>query len=341
MSWPARVSMARLSMLSACVMPSRAARPVTVTAPLVWPLTVTASSPSVPAAITRSGWPSPPGVPRLGSRLTSTSSTAVAPRSPSVIVSAPPLTTGSISFMSSRSRTTFSTSRARRRWRPWADRSSVSASLVPKKNRTLCPPWPSTASLPSPGFQMKRSLSEPRSTTSLPFLPWTSSKPGPPMSTSSPSPPKSTSAPGPPSSVNAITGSPTVLALSRSSPPRPLIVRRSVGSEPSIWMNAGRPTTDTPANAKTLGSSRAGVAFRITRSRRPSPPSASARSTPTSCSSVPDVSSTVTVSAPPRVAVRTCSTPPRSIAWHPASRTTRTRVPLADTLNRSSSSDPS
>ena len=78
MSWPARVSTARLSMLSACVMPRRAARPVTVTAPLAPPLTVTASSPSVPVAITRSGWPSPPGVPRLGSRLTSTSSTPVA-----------------------------------------------------------------------------------------------------------------------------------------------------------------------------------------------------------------------------------------------------------------------
>jgi hypothetical protein len=61
------------------------------------PVTAIASSRSVPVTATWSVLPSPPGEPSAGSKLTSTSVTAVPVRSPSAMVSAPPKTTGSIS----------------------------------------------------------------------------------------------------------------------------------------------------------------------------------------------------------------------------------------------------
>jgi hypothetical protein len=63
---------------------------------------------------------------------------------------------------------------------------------------------PSTMSLPSPGFQMNRSLPSPREATSLPTPPVMTSLPSPPISTSAPRLPMMVSAPPSPSIVSLI-----------------------------------------------------------------------------------------------------------------------------------------
>ena len=72
--------------------------------------------------------------------------------------------------------------RVNRSPRPSASSANASASFVPWKNSESRLAPPSTSSLPSPGFQLKRSKSPPSHATSSPLPPLTSSKPLPPIS---------------------------------------------------------------------------------------------------------------------------------------------------------------
>ena len=121
----------------------------------------------------------------------------------------------------------FATLRKNRTRPPLADTSNASATLAPLKARMSLPAWPSMMSLPSPGSQVKRSSPAPMSAVSLPWLPSSASLLSPPSWTSSPRPPSSVSSPAPPSSVSFMVSAPRVLASTRSSPPRALIVRAS------------------------------------------------------------------------------------------------------------------
>ena len=162
-------------------------------------------------------------------------------RSPTLNVSAPPSASVSISSMPSRSMSIAPTSRRRRTPRPSRVSSNRSASALPRKNSESCPPRPTTWSFPSPGFQLERLLSPPRSTKSSPLFGVTSSNSSPPSSTSSPLPPKMTSPPSPPSSVSRTPPAGSDEPLSWSSPARPSTRSASPGPASSIWTKTGQP----------------------------------------------------------------------------------------------------
>ena len=66
---------------------------------------------------------------------------------------------------------TLATSRKNRTRPPLAEMSMFSAMLAPLNSSVSVPAWPSTMSLPSPGFQMNVSLPAPSSATSSPRPP--------------------------------------------------------------------------------------------------------------------------------------------------------------------------
>ena len=199
------------------------------------------------------------------------------------------------------------------------------------------PAWPSTVSLPSPGFQTKVSSPAPIRATSLPRPPSMTSLPSPPISTSLPPLPVIMSLPAPPSTVSRtdargqgrrVDG---VVTSERVEDER-------VVSEPSVPLTAtraGRPATTKPDPAPmTLTESSPLVPLTMTVSAWPSPvpePATPARSRLSWVRSVPVRSLTVMVSAPPRALRSIPSTPLRSMVTLPTSRKSRTRLPLAET----------
>ena len=70
------------------------------------------------------------------------------------------------------------TSRVKRTRLPLAEMSMFSSMLAPLNSSVSMPAWPSTVSLPSPGFQTNVSSPAPRKATSLPRPPMTVSSPG-------------------------------------------------------------------------------------------------------------------------------------------------------------------
>ena len=76
---------------------------------------------------------------------------------------------------------TVPTSRVNRSPWPLAERSMFSLTLAPLNCNVSWPPWPSTVSLPSPGFQTKVSSPAPRKAMSLPRPPLMMSLPSPPI----------------------------------------------------------------------------------------------------------------------------------------------------------------
>ena len=163
-----------------------AARPVTVAPPLL-PAAVIASLPPVPLTITLSAAPS------FAPRSTFTVVTPVPVRSFSVTVSAPPSVLRSTCSTPFVSIVMFATSRKSLNRLPFADRSMCSLTLAPLNSIVSVPVWPSTVSLPSPGFQTNVSSPAPRKATSLPLPPLTRSLPAEPSWTSASSPPLLTS----------------------------------------------------------------------------------------------------------------------------------------------------
>ena len=157
---------------------------------------------AVPATVTRSAADVAAGVIGSGARLMSTSCAPVrqgrrsrtCPRRRRAPGRSPPRRRGP-----ARRRR-----RVRRSPRPSASSANASASLVPLKDSESRLAPPSTTSLPSPGFQLKRSKSPPSSATSAPLPPLTSSKPSPPIRWSLPGPPIRTLSPPPPTSVRSI-----------------------------------------------------------------------------------------------------------------------------------------
>ena len=140
----------------------------------------------MPLTITVSAAPSPWPLPGVADRSMVTCLTSVPVRSLTVMVSAPPR---ALSWMCStplRSMVTLPTSRNSRTRLPLAEMSMFSLTLAPLNTSVSVPAWPSTMSLPSPGFQMKVSLPLPSKATSLPRPPVTMSLPSPPSSVSLP-----------------------------------------------------------------------------------------------------------------------------------------------------------
>ena len=147
--------------------------------------------------MTESAWPSPVPLPGglARSRLTWVRSVPV--RSLTVMVSAPPRALKSIPSTPLRSMVTLPTSRKKRTRLPLAEMSMFSLAFEPLKSIVSEPAWPSTVSLPSPGFQTKVSSPAPIKATSLPRPPSMKSLPSPPISTSLPSPPSDRVVAGP------------------------------------------------------------------------------------------------------------------------------------------------
>ena len=128
-----------------------------------------------------------------------------------------------------------------------------SAAFAPSRKSESREAPPSIVSLPSPRASWAVEVAAERD-RSRPAPPTASSKPGPPTSVSSPGPPSRTLSPAPPTSVSAIEATD---ALRMSSPPRPSIVSRSIGS--------GSRTARRSARARRTGRTRSG---RRPRSRR-------------------------------------------------------------------------
>ena len=87
--------------------------------------------------------------------------TPVPVRSLTVMVSAPPRALRLICSTPLRSMVTLPTSRVNRTRLPLAEMSMFSLTLAPLNSSVSLPPWPSTVSLPSPGFQTKVSSPAP------------------------------------------------------------------------------------------------------------------------------------------------------------------------------------
>ena len=128
---------------------------------------------------------------------------------------------------------------------PLATMSMFSAMLAPLNSSVSVPAWPSTTSLPSPGFQMNVSLPAPSSATSSPRPPVTMSLPSPPRIVSLPWLPMMVSLPAPASMVRPMTPAGRPAALIVSLPLPALMVRRSPASVPVILTCALRPVTAT------------------------------------------------------------------------------------------------
>ena len=189
------------------------------------------------------------------------------------------------------------TSRVNRTRLPLAEMSMFSLMLAPLNSSVSVPAWPSTMSLPSPGFQTKVSSPAPRRPTSLPRPPLTRSLPALPMMVSLPSPPLIVEA-------DRLSGLER-RGVDRVVAARPLTVSvSSPASACAIVTCAARPLTtiDPPAAATVMLSSPA-VPLTMTVSacavaagragRRP-------RSIATCVTPVPVRSLTVMLSAPPR-----------------------------------------
>ena len=97
--------------------------------------------------------------------------TPVPVRSLTVMVSAPPRALKLIPSTPLRSMVTLPTSRKNRTRLPLAERSMFSLALEPLNCIVSVPSWPSTVSLPSPGFHTKVSSPAPMKATSLPRPP--------------------------------------------------------------------------------------------------------------------------------------------------------------------------
>ena len=185
------------TLISSCASPpvtcTSAPRPDTTCAPPSLP-SWTRSSSCVPPTMTSRGR-------RRGSGVTANVASSVPAVLPATSVSLPPKASSSMRSTPPRSVTTLAMSRSRRTREPLAETSIVSAALLPLKSRTSAPASPSTTSLSSPGFQVRRSLPVPSRAVSSPSPPETASLPLPPSSVWSPRPPISVSAPLPPSKV--------------------------------------------------------------------------------------------------------------------------------------------
>src|SRR5215218_7622308 len=169
--------------------------------------------------------------------------------------------------------------------------SICSAMFAPRKSRVSAPAWPSTVSLPSPGFQTKRSSPAPRRATSSPLPPATRSLPSPPMRRSAPWLPVMVSLPRPPSIVSFATAAGRAAALIVSSPSNPLTMSASFAPSAFVMLtSAGSPVTETEVPApSTWIASPALVPFTAIESAAPSPPPSEApRSISTRVTSVPD-----------------------------------------------------
>ncbi len=184
------------------------------------PPTFNVSPPLVPFTTTLSADPSP--VPDDDARLEFTVVTPVPLKSLTVTVSEPPSALKAIVSTALRSIVMAATSRVNRTRPPLADTSMFSFTLAPLKASVSVPFWPSTMSLPSPGFHKNVSLSSPSRATSLPRPPRTKSSPGPPMKRSEPKPPFKVSLPAPPSIV--------VISVSLKMPPESSTVTVSLPS---------------------------------------------------------------------------------------------------------------
>ena len=144
------------------------------------------------------------------------------------MVSAPPRAFRSIASTPFRSMTTPPTSRVNRTRLPLAETSNFSAMLAPLNSIRSAPSWPSTVSLPSPGFQTNVSSPAPAGPVSLPRPPVIRSFPSPPSSRSAPSPPVIVSLPAPPSTRDLDQGGQPVAGGERVVPAVRLTTRFSV-----------------------------------------------------------------------------------------------------------------
>ena len=179
-------------------------------------------------------------------RLTAKAWSSVPAVSPATSVSLPARASISTRSTPPRSVTTFAMLRRRRTRGPLAETSIVSAAALPLKSRTSAPTSPSTTSLSSPGFQVKRSLPVPSRTVSSPSPPETESLPLPPIRVWSPRLPARVSWPLPPSTV--VTSSKNWPRLvKRSSPPR---------AWTSIAVNVPRSKLRSPAPSPSMSTSR-------------------------------------------------------------------------------------
>ena len=118
-------------------------------------------------------------------------------RSLTVMVSAPPRALKLIPSTPLRSMVTLPTSRKKRTRLPLAEMSMFSLAFEPLNSIVSVPAWPSTVSLPSPGFHTNVSSPAPSKATSLPRPPSMKSLPSPPIRTSLPSPPSDRVVAGP------------------------------------------------------------------------------------------------------------------------------------------------
>ena len=162
--------------------------PKTLTPPAS-PAVPNASAPLVPVTVTVSAAPSPPP---SGPRRSSPACVRSVPeRSPTTMLSAPPRARKSMLSTSSRSIVTLAMLRGNRTRPPFATMSMFSAMLAPKKTIVSEPSWPSSVSLPSPGFHWKASSPAPIRARSLPLSPKTKSSSAPPRIESAPCEPSS------------------------------------------------------------------------------------------------------------------------------------------------------
>ena len=180
-AWPLSVS--RSLACSAEWMWIAALSPETVTPPAS-PAAPNASAPWVPFTVTLSAAPSPPP---LGPRRSwSIVVTSVPLRSPTTMLSAPPRARKSMPSTSSRSIVTLAMLRTNRTRPPFATMSMFSLMFAPKNSISSVPSWPSSVSLPSPGFHWNVSAPAPMKATSSPLSPKMASPSSPPRSVSAP-----------------------------------------------------------------------------------------------------------------------------------------------------------
>ena len=155
------------------------------------------------------------------------------------MVSAPPRALKSMASMPSRSMVTLATSRKKRTRGPLAEMSMFSLAFEPLNRRVSVPAWPSTVSLPSPGFHTNVSSPAPSKARSSPV---------PPTTTSSPWLPIRRSAPAPPFRVSSSAPAWRLLAFTTSRPPRALTVSWSRAASLAVMFTvADSPETVTPA----------------------------------------------------------------------------------------------
>ena len=230
------------------------------------------------------------------------------------------------------------TSRVKRTRPPFAETSKSSFPPEPLKTIRSRPSWPSSTSLPSPGFQIARSSFAPRKATSSPRRGSTVSSPSPPSSVSSPSPPVTVSFPAPASTMSLSAAAGSVAALTVSSPPRALMVSESAGSALRMRTRAARPVTAASPGAPSASmASPPSRPSTVTRSRLPS---AAPRSASSAVSAVPRRSRTVVVSAPPSASRSIDSTASVSMSMPPTLRKKCARRPSAVTSKASAPFEP-